>query len=124
MSTTQTTRILVIGAAQWSHEEDDLQINCIEWNTAFSANNLRDYDEWVMHVDSLPQIIAKDSILDALTPTYLYQALLNGLRVYVIGDPRSDLQFEATAKQSKPFLDWTGYRFEWDASVNSFEQTN
>lgn len=118
MGTVETTRIAVIGAAKWSHEEDDLQINCIDWNTAFSAINLRDYDVWVLYVDSLPHTIATDSILDSLTPAYLYRALLDGLRVYVLGDPRADLRFEATAK-SKPFLDWTGYRFNWDTSLGT-----
>jgi hypothetical protein len=69
-----------------------------------------------MHVDSLPAVIPVGSILDSLSPGYLYGALINGLRVYVLGDPRLAVEYEAKTKQKQPFLEWTGYRFTWDSS--------
>jgi hypothetical protein len=88
MSLPETERIAVIGAVRWSHEEPELQMDCVTWDTPFSTINLRDYDVWIMHVDSLPAVIPVGSILDSLSPGYLYGALINGLRVYVLGDPR------------------------------------
>src|SRR5258708_6737194 len=111
MSIEETTRIAVIGAAKWSREEDTLQVNCIDWNMPFSAINLRDYDEWVMYVDSLPEQVATGSILESLNPSYLYECLITGLRIYVLGDPRINVHYK---KGMKPFLDWTGYDFKWD----------
>jgi hypothetical protein len=111
MSIGETTRVAVIGAAKWSHEDEDLQIDCVEWNTLFSAINLRDYDEWVMDLQSIPERVAKSSILGSLTPSYLYECLTTGLMIYLLGDPRLEVNFET---ETKPFLEWTGYRFDWD----------
>jgi hypothetical protein len=74
--------------------------------------NLLDFDTWVLFMPTFPGVVGKDTIFSSMTMDYVYEALVSGTRIVVLGDPTVNVQFYLRPIMS--FLFWTGYDFGWN----------
>jgi hypothetical protein len=63
---------------------------------------------------SLPEEMKTDGLYRMLSIDYVWEALMSGTRVLVLGDPR--VSAKVAGLPSRPFLHWTGYDFQWKST--------
>jgi len=122
-------RIVIIGATGFNHSDEQVEIKCFNWSSKEKNNikklqNIRDYDTIILNLLELNNEEYRNEIpWDHFQQILDYRAsvdiLGHGGSIFVIGDPRFDIQvhhLETTIIKVIPFLHWTGVTFYWDPS--------
>lgn len=112
-------KIAIIGARGFQRRDEDVRIECFAWNRLNKIKNLRDYDVIIIDLLTIkdPEDIKWKDLLKHLIPAETAAILTSECNIFVIGDPRFELQEPAKNRKkivSKPFLAWTGMEFFWD----------
>jgi hypothetical protein len=111
MSSGRLHKVALVGIDAGAESNDTSRWDCFEWTSLYQKVNLHDYDTWVFYIPSFPTKVARDALYNLLTVDYVFQALISGTRILLIGDPRFTVEF--ANQPPRPFLWWTGYDFLW-----------
>lgn len=114
MSSARPHKVALIGVDAGSEKDESLRWDCFGWDAPLSSVNLHDYDTWVFFMPTFPERVLRETIYDVLDVDYVYEALVSGTRILILGDPRLNVNF--TYRHDEPFLHWTGYVFQWKST--------
>jgi hypothetical protein len=116
-------KIALVGIRSGSENAEELRWDCFDWDTDAAKVNLHDYDTWVLYLPTFLKTQHENSIVGLLSVRYVYKALLSGTEIFIIGDPRAEMVKE-DIPETVPFLNWTGYEFEWNTSPGDTKTIN
>lgn len=118
-------KAVLIGASGYAAQTDTHRLDSFGWNQLDRLANLRDYDAVVISL--LENRPAEDAayvwnpFTKQLNPNTCREITEHGGRIIIVGDPRFRILTTETTHnatpvvRTKPFLDFTGGAFEWDA---------
>lgn len=118
-------KVLLIGAKGYQQAGEGVVVHCCLWTSIKTLDNIRDYDTIILDLLDLKESDARKAIdwssfHRLLNFQNAIDVLTNGGSFIVLGDPRlrvsSEEKEEADGKHSldRPFLEWTGVKFNWD----------
>jgi len=110
----RSRKVALIGVDAGPGESGSVRWTCFAWDAPQSSANLHDYDAWVLFMPSLPEQMKTDGLYNMLSIDYVWEALMSGTRVVVVGDPR--VSAYVVGRAPHPFLHWTGYDFQWKST--------
>jgi len=110
-------KILVIGSKYFTMSTEDWRIDSFAWDEIDEIGNPYDYHTLVISLlgicdDNARNNIEWNELQSKLTVSKTWNFLKYKGKVIVVGDPRFDVLLEKSGK--RPFLWWTGFKFEWD----------
>jgi hypothetical protein len=113
-----TRKLLLIGATGYERAKEGLRLDCVNWHRLEDVQNVRDYDTLVINLLGLSTEAARAKVAwqkfnQLLDFSGASDILTHEGTILVLGDPRFDIPNESGTGM-KPFLEWTGAKFEWD----------
>lgn len=100
-------KLAIFGLEHSSGNSDKITWDAFPWNWNKEVN-FHDYHIWLMY---LPSLENDHQLLGSFVVDYVYRALMSGVRIYVLGDPRITI---SVGDSVHPFLYWTGFHFAWE----------
>ncbi|MBI4548041.1 MAG: hypothetical protein HY707_08680 [Ignavibacteriae bacterium] len=118
----QSVKIVLVGAAGFDSRDSDKSVQCIEWDRLKNLGNIRDFDIVILNL--LEGVPKTDWNLfhQKLNPSTMREILMNGGRIYVLGDPRFEVP--SPKEGNFPFLTWTAMMFHWDDDAGDTKWIN
>jgi hypothetical protein len=109
-------KIAAIGTRGFDVRDDEKIVACFEWARLDRLVNLRDYDVVIINLwNGKPVDADWDRFRNLLNLTSMREILMPGGRVYILGDPRFQIDVKSGEnEEAVPFLFWTGMTFYWD----------
>jgi hypothetical protein len=122
----ETKKILLIGAKGYDRAKEGLRVNCVTWDKISTISNVRDYDVLVINLLSIKTTAERKKVnwekFNKLLDFHATSDIISHEgEIIIVGDPRFKILDELIAKE---FLDWTGATFIWDGEPGDTIKSN